>query len=700
MSIPPNLVEISDAAAPQRPRYRAISEYGAIGDCRTAALVAPDGAIDWCCLPHFDSPALFCRLLDADRGGYFQITPADAPEASVSYLDGTNILETIFTSQSGRVRLIDFMPIRHRHRHLGEVARPILENVKSAFRQGPAEVVERDIGNDVAAAHRLTRIATVLEGEVALDLTLKATFDYARQAAHIRHIPQSERIDSAILSAGNRYLAFVLRRDGDSIDLPPVRLATQDGVLRARVALRAGQRMVAMLNYARNLAEAQALVEQLYHQPVDTDIQETMHYWSAWSSQCRYHGRYRREVLRSALALKLCTFEPTGAIVAAPTTSLPEAPGGPRNWDYRYSWLRDSSFTIEALDGLGYIQEARDYCHFLHDLHVRNGMNLRIMYTISGETDGALDEHELTHLEGYSGSRPVRIGNGAASQRQMDVYGELVQAAYRYLQRAGFSFHHPTIGASRNVIPLIRKIANYVADHWQEPDQGIWEVRGEPRAFVYSRVMCWVALDIAYRVAHGRNSRRWAAARDRIREDILEHGFDREFQSFVQAYGSRALDAANLRLPLVGFLPATDRRMQSTIAATIEELSGPRGLLYRYRTRASMDDGASQIDATDDGLAGSEGAFAVCTFWLIDDLCLQGRVDEARERFESLLRLASPLGLFAEEIDFQTGAQLGNYPQALTHIGLVKAAIALDRAAGDRPERTSEHVAPGQPPDA
>ncbi len=673
-----DVVESSGGTTANRPRYRPIGEYGAIGDCRTAALVAPDGAIDWCCLPHFDSPAIFCRLLDADKGGYFQIAPLGEAQTTVRYLDGTNMLETLFTGQGQRVQLLDFMPVRPRPR-VGNF-KHFFSDLLARFTRDHKRIIERDVGNDVAAAHRLERIATALAGDVTLAVTLKATFDYARTQPEIRIMPLDDHAQGAILWVGHRYMAFVLRRDDPAEGDAPVTLEQHDLVLHARVPLRQGQRLVALLNYARTQQEAEQLVRRLHQQDIDADFAETQRYWTDWSAQCRYEGRYKAEVLRSALALKLCTFEPTGAIVAAPTTSLPEAIGGPRNWDYRYTWLRDSSFTLEALDRLGYNQEARDYFHFLHDLHLRRGNDLRIMYGIHGESGAALKEAELTHLEGYRGSQPVRIGNGAADQRQMDVYGELIDAAYRYLRRSGFRNGHPF--AMHDVRSLVTQIANYVAKHWEEKDQGIWEERGEPRVFVYSRTMCWAALDRACQVTRGRDCERWSAVRERIRADILAHGYDAQRHTFVQAFGSDALDAANLRLPLVGFIPATDVRMQGTTDATIKELSGPHGLLYRYRTASGPEsnDSDPHQGATNDGVSGSEGAFLVCTYWLINDLCRAGRLDDARQRFEDLLRFASPLGLFSEEIDFQNGALLGNYPQALTHIGLINAAVLLDRA--------------------
>jgi GH15 family glucan-1,4-alpha-glucosidase len=674
------VVETTGGMRAERPRYRPISEYGAIGDCRTAALVAPDGAIDWCCLPHFDSPAIFCRLLDATQGGYFQIAPVEEAQSTMRYLPGTNVLETTFAGASGTVNLIDFMPVRHRRPH-----HPLphtLQDITTWFVHDRQRVIERDIGNDVAAAHRLARWATVTEGQVVLDLVLKATFDFARAAHQIDLIALDEHAQGAILWAGNRFMALVVRHTSAQATDPPLRLRVDDGVISAQAAVMAGQHLEAHLNYARTRTEAEQKIQQWQHNSSVADLDETIDYWRGWSDQCRYTGPYRDMVLRSALALKLCTFEPTGAIVAAPTTSLPEAIGGPRNWDYRYTWLRDSAFTLDALDALGYTQEARDYFHFLHDLHLRRGNDLHIMYGIHGESGEALHEETLTHLDGYRGSRPVRIGNGAADQRQLDVYGELIDAAARYLTHSGYHAGQPF--AMHDVRTLISQVANYVAQHWQDTDQGIWEVRGEPRAFVYSRAMCWTALDRACRLVDGRTGARWRAMRDQIHADILTHGYDVVRQTFVQSYGSSALDAANLRLPLAGFVAPTGEHTRGTVAATLRELAGPHGLLYRYRTEdhPAKQHGAPAAATTDDGLAGGEGAFVACTFWLINVLCDMGRVDDARQRFEKLLKYASPLGLFAEEIDFQTGAPLGNYPQALTHIGLINAAVHLERATG------------------
>ncbi len=662
------------------PRYRPISDYGVIGDCRTAALVGPDGSMDWCCLPHFDSPAIFCRLLDADQGGFFRVSPVWSAGSSMAYVPGTNILQTTFVTDTGRLQLLDFMPIRKRNKGARADARLRAAVISRALPHLHAGY-ERDLGNDVAAAHRLQRMATCLEGRVDVEMTLKATFEYARQKASVEHGAQSDEAVSALLSAGGRYLVLVVRRLSSAAHLTqaaPLALELDGEILRLRVTLQAGEQLVAALNYARTPGEAHQLLARLLAHPFDRDLHETLEYWRTWSMRCHYKGPYHQAVLRSALALKLCIFEPTGAIVAAPTTSLPEWIGGVRNWDYRYTWLRDSAFTLAALGKLGYYEEARHYFHFLHDLRVQRGDDLRIMYSIRGESDHQLEERTLEHLEGYCGSRPVRIGNGAATQRQLDVYGEVLDAAYSYLHHVGFH-HRQQRRSMRDLWQFVSLIADYVTDHWQDRDRGIWEVRGDPQAFVYSRAMCWVALDRACKIAryYNRNHRtdRWAACRDAIRADILKQGYHERLQSFSQSYGSEAFDAANLRLVLVKFLPPDDQHIKQTVEATMRALAGSHGILYRYRA-AGAGDGAA---TTDDGLPGEEGAFLACTFWLVDNLCYLNRVEEARELFERLLGFAGPLGLFAEEVNPDTGEHLGNYPQAFTHIGLINSAVTLQR---------------------
>jgi GH15 family glucan-1,4-alpha-glucosidase len=669
------------------PRYRPISEYGIIGDCRTAALVGPDGSVDWCCMPHFDSPAIFCRLLDADRGGYFQIRPSVPAMSSMAYLPETNILETLFQLPDGRLRTLDYMPIRKRNPRHG-----VLEQLSGLLPHSPTGLtagLERELGNDVAAAHRINRFVGCLEGAVTVELALMPTFDYARKEPSIRLQSIDDATAAAIMTSGDRYLVLLVQHRHTlacSNDDPPVVLNCDGRMVHAQFPLRAGQSFVAALNYARTDSEAHTILAGLVGHTYDNDLAETHDYWRGWSAVCQYTGTYQYAVTRSALVLKLCTFEPTGAIVAAPTTSLPEAIGGVRNWDYRYTWLRDSAFTLAALERLGYYDEARDYFHFIHDLQIDSGDDIRIMYGIRGEKGEALEEHTLDHLSGYHDSRPVRIGNGAATQRQLDIYGELLDSAFSYLHHEGYEHDDGVRAGKRNLRELATLVADYVVQHWRDPDRGIWEVRGQPRAFVYSRAMCWVALDRAVKMAH-RHFRihdvpQWIECRDAIMADVLANGYSEELGSFVQYYGGKVFDAANLRLSMAKFLPWDDPRIVSTITATERALSAPHALLFRYRSeRGGVEvGGAVTGDTADDGLPGREGAFVACALWLIDDLCYLGRIQEARQRFEQILSLAGPLGLFAEEIDPDTGAQLGNYPQAFTHIGLINCAVTIERA--------------------
>ncbi len=497
------------------PRYRPINQYGVIGDCRTAGLIGPDGSLDWCCLPHFDSPAAFCRLLDADQGGFFRISPKDPSSSLFNYLPGTNILENIFSNEHGRLRLVDFSPIRKRpHKpHILEQ----LASLVSHGSHGMAAGMEREIGNDVAAAHRLTRILTCLEGKVPVELVFKVTFDFARQTPIIQDIVSNHDWTGVILTTPghDRFMVLVVRvvHLAPEAILPPLQVSSGQPVITLDITLEAGEALVAHLNYARTHEEAAELLASLAHHSAMTDLEETLGYWREWSASCKYTGTYQHVVTRSALALKLCTFEPTGAIVAAPTTSLPEAICGERNWDYRYTWLRDSAFTLDALGRLGYVGEARDYFHFLHDLQIQRGADLRIMYGIRGEQGEELAEHELTHLEGYRGSRPVRIGNGAATQQQLDIYGELLAAAWRYVEHEGFNNHGRHV-PPRDLRNFSAQVANYVVANWQKYDRGIWEIRSDPKAFVYSRVMCWLALESACRMSdqhrHFAERKRWA----------------------------------------------------------------------------------------------------------------------------------------------------------------------------------------------
>jgi len=663
------------------PRFWPIEKYGVIGDCRTAALVAPDGSIDWLCLPHFDSPAALCKLLDADHGGYFRVRAQGMCESAMRYLPASNVLQTTFSTDTGEFTTLDFMPIRKRRPHEQALA-ALLALAPTATHSQRAHI-ERDIGNDVAAAHRIDRIVTCERGEITVDVALKLTPDYARQATRIAlHVDHPHAV-AAIVHNESQYFVFVARpmTGHAGVGEPqPLAVSALEGRLDVTIHMRAGQRLGVALNYARNEGEAEMLLARLLERDLDDDAAETLNYWQDWADICAYEGPYAGQVLRSALALKLCVFEPTGAIVAAPTTSLPEDVGGERNWDYRYTWLRDSSFTLQALGRLGYHSEARDYFHFLHDLHLRNGAEFRVLYTLHGDLAEDETERELGALEGYKGSRPVRIGNGAATQRQMDIYGELADAAQLYAEALGYCTGARARESPRDLRDLVSVIADYVADHWQDLDRGIWEVRGPEHAFVYSRVMCWVALDRALRMtgAHTTPERRarWSSIAERIRQDVAANGYSADLGTFTQAYGVDAVDSANLRIALVDYLPPTDERLRATVATTGRILQSDEALIYRYRPAGDTPT-AGEVDATDDGLSGKEGAFLACAFWYVSNLALMGQVTEARERFERLLRYASPLGLYSEEVEPSSGALLGNFPQAFTHIGLVNAAYHL-----------------------
>lgn len=596
--------------------YRPIADYAVIGNTHSAALVASDGSIDWCCLPHFDSPAVFLRLLDAARGGYFHIRPASAFRSRREYLDESAILSTTFTMECGAVRVVDFM-------HAQDIA-------------------ESRLGVDLVHCHRILRLVEGVDGEVELDVRLRPTFDYARARAELAVEP-----GLVIANTG---------RQGLSLQHPEdvVMAKGDDGTVGARMTIRARDRRWFVLTF---LGDGAAPMEGGFD-PEEL-LAETRRNWERWSSQCTYGGPYRSLVRVSARVLKLLTFGPTGALVAAPTASLPEEIGGVRNWDYRFAWLRDSALILRALVALGYHEAATDFFHWLERLLPKEEETLQIMYTIRGERD--LPEDSLAHLDGYRGSGPVRIGNGAAAQHQLDVYGYVLDAAWICWRDMG--------QARPAAWGVLRHFAHQAAARWRDADQGIWEVRGAPRHFVSSKLMCWVALDRAILLATEVDGidgdvAHWRVERDAIRHAILDEAFDPQVGSFTQALGESTLDASVLMMPLVGFLPATDPRMKSTIHVIADRLSH-NGLLYRY--------------AGDDGLPGGEATFALCTFWLVENLALLGEVERARELFEHVTRYANDLGLMSEEIATD-GALLGNYPQGFTHLGLIHAALQIAEA--------------------
>jgi GH15 family glucan-1,4-alpha-glucosidase len=614
--------------------YLPLRDYALIGDAHTAALVARDGSIDWCCWPHFDSPAVFCRLLDADKGGFFRVGPAGRHTAARSYAGPTNVLETTFEAEGGAFRLTDLMPI---------------ERLDAARR-----------GEDVAASCNILRLVEGLRGEVEVEVSFRPTFDYARAPTSI-----SACAGGAVAHDGGRRSLTL------SCPVPLRRSA--DGALVGRFRLGAGERVWLSLVY-RDDADPRGLRPEL--RDAEARLAGTLAYWEEWWRHCSYEGPYRDLVRRSALVLKLLTFEPTGALVAAPTTSLPEEVGGVRNWDYRFTWLRDSALTIYALQLLGYKEEATDFFDWLDRLCLACRGEVQIMYSVRGES--RLTEQTLAHLSGYRGSRPVRIGNAAYEQRQLDVYGEVLDAVHLYHEMSG----RPVREEWWDEVCLL---AGEAAARWREPDYGIWEVRGGKQHFFYSKLMCWVALDRAVKLAarsgHAGEVKQWARARDEIRRAILAEGYNAEVGAFTQVCGGRALDASALAVPFTGFLPATDPRVLSTVRAIREQLTS-HGLVYRY--------------LTGDGLPGGEATFAMCTFWLADNLALGGRTDEAREVFERVVSYASDTGLLAEEIDPSTGELLGNYPQGFTHLALVRTALHLQKAealgAEDRAEDAAERA--------
>lgn len=607
-------------AADRTPRgYRSIGDYALIGDAHTAALVSSDGSIDWCCWPCFDSPAVFCRLLDAQKGGWFRVAPAGSYRASRAYIGETNVLATSFHTDGGEARVVDFMPT-HRRGSRGE---------------------------DIDASHHLMRLIEGLAGEVDFVVEFRPTFDYARAETTITPVAEG-----AVASHGTQRLRLVT-----AIPLQPDR----SGAVTGRVRLRRGDRVWLVMTDDND----PRLTDP------DAALEGTLAYWQAWSALCTYEGPYENLVRRSALALKLLTFEPTGALIAAPTTSLPEEIGGVRNWDYRFTWLRDAALTLNALQSIGYHNEAMDFFDWLESVCLSGQGTIQIMYTVNGGRH--LPEEILSHLEGYRHSRPVRIGNAAAQQTQLDIYGEVLDAAYLCHER--MRAPHPQMWA------VLGLLADRAAARWQEPDQGIWEVRGDPDHFLHSKLLCWVALDRAVRLGEAARMpgdvARWRRTREEIRQAILTRGYHQGMQTFTQTFDGDALDASALVIPLVGFLPATDPRMLATIAR-IEEGLTSNGLVYRYRT--------------EDGLPGGEGTFAPCSFWLVENLALSGRIADARSLFERVTSYTNDVGLMSEEINPVTRELLGNFPQGLTHLALIHAALSLakaERSAGTPAHNTT-----------
>ncbi|MEV0601384.1 glycoside hydrolase family 15 protein [Streptomyces sp. NPDC050315] len=594
-----------------------IEDYALIGDMQTAALVCRDGTVDWLCLPRFDSPAVFAGLLGTEEHGFWRLGPAAEAEGEAEavspasdrrrYRGDSLILESEWDTPDGTVRLIDFMPPRD-------------------------------------GAPQLIRIVEGVSGKVAMRSSLRMRFSYGWV------VPWVHQVDGRTAAvAGPDSVWFDTTAETHGEDLTTY----------SDFTVEAGQRIAFTMSWQPSHHEQPPLPEP------ENSLTATADFWREWVEQCTYHGPYRDAVVRSLITLKALTYAPTGGIVAAPTTSLPEDIGGSRNWDYRFTWLRDAAITLSSLLRTGYREEARAWREWLLRAVAGDPENLQIMYGIAGERE--LGENELTWLPGYENSKPVRVGNGAADQLQLDVYGEVIEALH---------LAHMTGLARNDYASLLQiKLIRWVEKHWDEPDEGIWEVRGPRRHFVHSKVMTWVAVDRTIKLMESGDVEgpleEWKELRDTIHRDVCEKGYDPERNTFTQSYGSKELDASLLLIPQMGFLPPDDKRVIGTIEAIQRELATPDGFIMRYPTSADA------AEENLDGLEGDEGAFLACSFWLADDLAMIGRVEEARKLFEKLLSLRNDLGLLAEEWDSKAGRQVGNFPQAFSHVPLIDTALRL-----------------------
>ncbi|MEY9490237.1 GH15 family glucan-1,4-alpha-glucosidase [Streptomyces calvus] len=602
--------------APGTGRYVPIADHGLIGDLRTVALVGTDGTIDWYCCPAFDAPSVFAAILDAERGGCFELATAVPARTKQFYFPDTNVLITRFFTEEGVGEVQDFMPVA----------------------DGPAE----------EDRHRLIRRVLCVRGSVSFRARVAPRFEYGSRPHTLRLAD-----DVAVFDSGDLSLALT----------STVPLEADGAEVRAGFKLAEGETAVLALDRVGG----EVFPSRCECGEAERQFAATVAYWRRWLSSSRYRGRWREMVHRSALTLKLLTYAPTGAIVAAPTTSLPEEVGGERNWDYRYVWVRDAAFCVYALLRLGFTEEAKAFMGFV-SRHISPGDGspsgpLQVMYGIDGRTD--LPERVLPHLEGHRGSAPVRVGNAAADQLQLDVYGALIDSVYLYDKWA-----EPV---SSEQWDHVTALVDWVCAHWDQPDEGIWETRGGRKNFLYSRLMCWVAIERAIRMANRRglpaDLPRWQSSRDAVYRRIMSRGWSASRGAFVQHEDSDVLDAAVLMMPLAKFIAPTDPKWLSTLDSLTEDLVSD-SLVYRYDPQVSPD-----------GLHGDEGTFSICSFWYVEALTRAGRLDEASLAFEKMLTYGNHLGLYAEEIS-HTGEQQGNFPQAFTHLALISAAFNLDRALG------------------
>jgi alpha,alpha-trehalase len=596
-----------------------IAEYAFLSDCHTGSLIAPDGAVDWLCVPRFDSASVFASLLDREAGT-FRFGPFGINVSSGrTYEPGTNVLVTTWKTPSGWVVVRDAMTIG---------PSPETDAVTPHTRP-PA---------DDDAEHMLVRVAECVRGHVEVEVVCEPVFDYGRAPASWKLVDEAGHV----AEASGADVALRLHTD--------LRVGVEGGRVHGRRLLQRGDRVYCALSWAADLGGPADVAD------ADRRIGATVEFWRRWIDGARIPDhRYREAIQRSALTIKGLTYLPTGATVAAPTTGLPETPGGERNWDYRYSWVRDSTFTLQALHWLNLDWEAEEFMQFVADLEPNSDGAMQIMYGIDGRRD--LSESTLDHLRGYGGARPVRIGNGAYDQRQNDVFGAVLDSVLLH--------SHRSQRMPRRLWPIVQAQAACATEVWQQPDQGIWEARGEPKHYVSSKLMCWVALDRAAKLAQLRGDaglrQTWQHTADDIRADVLQRGVS-ERGVLRQHYDTDALDASTLLAMLFGLLRSDDERAHATVMAVADHLT-ERGFVLRYRT-----------DETDDGLTGREGTFLICSFWLASALSIVGEQQRARDFFERLLRIASPLGLYAEEFDVDTGFHLGNFPQAFSHLALIEAA--------------------------
>jgi pentatricopeptide repeat protein len=607
--------------------YPLIADHGLIGDLQTAALVATDGSIDWFCAPRFDSPSVFAALLDHREGGRFRVRPTmDVFTSKQLYLPDTAVLVTRFMTEAGVGEVVDFMPVT---------------------------------GTEVTEQHRIVRMVRCVRGEMTFAIDLSPRFGYGREP-HEADVTE----DGVVFTGATTSMTVHLVREPEDERLARTDVS-EHGDLHAEVTLTAGQVRGVIVESGHAGPARQFRVAE-----VERLLRDTTDFWERWLAGSTYTGRWREQLRRSAITLKLMTYAPSGGLVAAPTAALPEQVGGERNWDYRYTWVRDASFSVYALLGLGFTGEAAALMAWLRDRleEQEGGTPLKIMYRVDGSSD--LSEEELSHWEGYRGSTPVRIGNGAADQLQLDIYGEAMDSIF-FADQRGLHVGHR---GWQSIVSML----DWLCDNWDRPDEGIWETRGGQQDFTYGRLMSWVALDRGIRLAtiHGRPAPvdRWREQRDAIYGQIMDRGWSPRRQAFVQHYRTEVLDSALLRMSTVGFVTPMDPRWHSTLAAMEEELVTD-SLMYRYDPAASPD-----------GLRGSEGTFSLCTFAYVDSLARAGQLDKARVVFEKMLTYANHLGLYSEEIAL-TGEQIGNFPQAFTHLSLIDAAITLDRQL-DRRSRT------------